>query len=73
MDGMDRIKRASRRLGMAFRGAMLLTPALVAVFWLYVGQNTVLQRQLPVILDPDLPGLAKVWGFGVSMVPLYRG
>jgi hypothetical protein len=69
MEGQRRIERASRRLGLVFRWGMLLTPALVAVFWLYVGQNSVLQRQLPVEMDPDLPELAKVWGFGVSMLP----
>ncbi|MBI4797964.1 MAG: DUF2975 domain-containing protein, partial [Desulfarculus sp.] len=69
MEGMEKIKRASRRLGLVFRWAMLLTPAFVALFWLLVGENSLIERQLPVSPDQDLPRLAKVWGFAVSMVP----
>ncbi|MFH1035388.1 MAG: DUF2975 domain-containing protein [Pseudomonadota bacterium] len=69
MDALRRIARSSRRLGLVFRLGMWLTPVLVATFWLWVGHNSVLQRQLPVPLDPDLPDWAKVWGFGVSMLP----
>lgn len=69
MEGMDRIKTASRRLGLVFRWVMLLTPAAVAVFWYFVDENSVMQRQLSVSLNPDLPALAKVWGVAVSKVP----
>jgi hypothetical protein len=69
MQELGRIAKASRRLGLVFRLGMWLTPALVAAFWLLVGQNSVLQRQLPVALDPGLPWPAQVWGFAVSMLP----
>ncbi|MBI5523667.1 MAG: DUF2975 domain-containing protein [Desulfarculus sp.] len=69
MEGMEKIKRASRRLGLVFRWAIPLTPGLVALFWYLVGQNNLIERQLPVSLDPGLPPLAKVGGFAVSMLP----
>ncbi len=69
MEGLERIQQASRRLGRVFRWGIVLTPVMVAIFWLYVGDNSVLGRQLPVELDPDLPDRAKLWGFAVSMLP----
>ncbi len=69
MEEMERIRKASRRLGMVFKLAVPLTPCIVALFWLLVEHNRLMQQQLPVVLDPNLPGMAKVWGFVVSMVP----
>jgi hypothetical protein len=40
-----------------------------AAFWVLVVDNEVLQRQLPVPLDPDLPRLARLGGFAISMIP----
>lgn len=69
MEALERIQRASRRLRRVFIWGVWLTPAAVALFWLSVGGNAAMQRQLPVALDSGLPPAAKLGGFLVSMLP----
>ena len=69
MEGMERIKRASRRLVWTFNFVLILTPIAVVLFWTQVGQQPSLARYLPVTLDENLPTWSRMLGLAVSLVP----
>lgn len=69
MDGIERIKKASRRLRLFCTLLLWLTPVAVAINWVFIEDMPLTQMNLPVPVNPDHPGWVFVLGFLVSMIP----
>jgi hypothetical protein len=69
MEGIERIKKASRRL----RGMCLIlfwfTPVAVALGWIFIEYIPLSQLNLPIPPNPDHPMIVRFWGFLISMLP----
>ena len=69
MDGIERIKKASRRLRVFCTILLWLTPVAVALAWKFIEYIPLTQVNLPVPPNPDHPGWVFVLGFLISMLP----
>jgi len=70
MDGLERLKRNSKRLRLVFAVLLVSLPILTGFFWVFVGTgNEVLSRNLPVEVDSNIPVTSLVVGFLVSLIP----
>jgi len=70
LDGMERLKRNSRRLRRVLLFFMVLIPVITALFWLDVALgDPEHRRRLPVPVDANLPVSSVMAGFTVSLIP----
>jgi hypothetical protein len=71
--GLDRIKKASRRLRWFCTLLMILLPLGTAHFWMFPQSMPSLGHRLPVPITPDVPSSSLFLGFLVSMVSVCVG
>lgn len=69
MNGTMRIQTASRRLRVLCTILMAATPVAIAFSWRFINQMPVSQLNLPVVPNPEHPGVVYFLGFLVSMIP----